>query len=58
MLDAICYGFKAVLLEDCTAAWPMSIHELTLRIFRRNALYPLLKVEKSAEMLSDLVGNR
>jgi len=51
-LDALCHDFKAVLLEDCTAAVTENIHEQTLNIYRRNALYPLLKIVSSTEMIS------
>ncbi len=54
-LDAICYDFKAVLLEDCAAAFSEEIHNNTLDIYRRNTLYPLLRVATSAELADDLV---
>jgi len=54
-LDAICYDFKAVLLEDCAAAFSEEIHNNTLDIYRRNPLYPLLRVATSAELADDLV---
>jgi len=50
VLDALCYDFKAVLLEDCTAAFSESVHEATLNNYRRNALYPLFRVASSREM--------
>jgi len=52
VMDALCSDFKAVLLEDCTAAVTENIHEQTLNIYRRNALYPLLKIVSSTEMIS------
>jgi nicotinamidase/pyrazinamidase len=54
VLDAICYDFKAVLLEDCTAASSFAVHENTLDTYRRNPLYPLLRVTTSHELLNDL----
>lgn len=54
VLDAICYDFKAVLLEDCTAASSFAVHENTLNTYRRNPLYPLLRVTTSHELLNDL----
>lgn len=54
-LDAICCDFKAVLLEDCAAAFSEEIHNNTLDIYRRNPLYPLLRVATSAELADDLV---
>jgi isochorismate hydrolase len=56
VLDAICHDFKAVLLEDCTAAFSKQIHERTLDNYRRNALYPLLRVAKSTDQVSELLG--
>ncbi|MBK5100304.1 MAG: cysteine hydrolase [Desulfobacteraceae bacterium] len=54
VLDAICYDFKAVLLEDCTAASSFAIHEKTLDTYRRNPLYPLLRVTTSHNLVNDL----
>lgn len=50
MMDAICHDFKVVLLEDCTAAYPESTHENILAVYRKNPLYPLLRVESSSEI--------
>jgi nicotinamidase-related amidase len=54
VLDAICHDFKGVLLEDCTASFSESIHEQTLNIYRRNPLYPLLKIVSSSELVAEL----
>ena len=54
VLDAVCHDFKGVLLEDCTASFPESIHEQTLNIYRRNPLYPLLKIVSSSELVAEL----
>ena len=54
VLDAICHNFKAVLLEDCSAANSIEIHEQTLNCYRRNPLYPLLQVATSEELLGTL----
>jgi nicotinamidase/pyrazinamidase len=56
VLDAICHDFKAVLLEDCSAAFSKSIHEQTLEGYRRNPLYPLLRVATSTELVSELLN--
>jgi len=56
VLDAICFDFKAVLLEDCTAAMSADIHGKILDIYRRHALEPLLRVATSAELEADLTG--
>ncbi|MGD8292658.1 MAG: isochorismatase family cysteine hydrolase [Desulfobacterales bacterium] len=55
VMDAICHDFKAVLLEDCSAAPSLKIHEHTLDSYRRNPLFPLLKVATSAELLAELL---
>jgi len=54
VFDAISHGFNTVLLEDCTAAFSKSIHEQTLNVYRKNPLYPLLKVATSSELVNDL----
>lgn len=55
-LDALCHDIRAVLLEDCCAAPLESTHEHVLKIYRRNPLYPLLKVATSAELIKELTG--
>ena len=56
VLDSISSDFKTVLLEDCCAAPSKYIHEQTLSLYRHNALYPLLRVVTSKELLSELIG--
>ncbi len=56
-LDAICYNFRGVIVSDCSAAASEKIHKDTLSLYRRTALYPLLKVSTSSELLSDLGVN-
>lgn len=56
VMDAICHDFKAVLLEDCSAASSQSVHEQTLACYRKNSLYPLLRVMTSTELLCDLTA--
>ena len=55
VLDAICHDFQAILLEDCSAAFSEQIHEQTLASYRRNALYPLLRVTKSTDLVAELL---
>lgn len=57
VLDAVNHDFKAVLLEDCSAAANPGIHEKTLETYRRNVLYPLLRVLPSAELAAELTGD-
>ena len=56
VMDAICHDFKAVMLEDCSAAPSKTLHEQTLNCYRKNPLQPLLKVMSSKELLSDLIS--
>ncbi|MBW2001322.1 MAG: cysteine hydrolase [Deltaproteobacteria bacterium] len=53
-LDAICYDFRSVIVSDCSAAASEEIHKETLHVYTKTALYPLLKVSTSSELLSDL----
>jgi hypothetical protein len=45
-----------VLLEDCSAAPSKQLHEQTLDNYRRNPLYPLLRVAKSTDLIDELLG--
>lgn len=54
VMDAICHDFKAVLLEDCSAAYSDKVHAQTLDCYRRNPLYPLLQVATSLELMETL----
>jgi nicotinamidase-related amidase len=56
VLDSVCHDFKSVLLEDCSAAPSKQVHEQTLDSYRRNPLYPLLRVAKSTDLVSELLG--
>jgi nicotinamidase-related amidase len=55
VMDALCHDFKAVLLEDCTATYSKSMHQQTLDLYRRNPLYPLLRVISSGELISEII---
>jgi nicotinamidase-related amidase len=55
VMDAICNDFKAVLLADGSAAPTESIHEQTLAAYRRNPLYPLLRVMRTEELAEELL---
>ncbi|UCF95753.1 MAG: cysteine hydrolase [Desulfobacterales bacterium] len=56
VMDAICHDFKAVLLEDCAAALSESLHAQTLDTYRRNPLYPLLRVASSSDLAAELLA--
>lgn len=53
-LDSIAHDFKTVIVSDCSAATRESVHEDTLNLYRKTALYPLLSVKTSQELLCDL----
>jgi nicotinamidase/pyrazinamidase len=53
-MDALCRDFKAVILEDCTAAATEGIHRQTLDIYRKNVLYPLFRILTSEQLLLEL----
>jgi nicotinamidase-related amidase len=53
-MDALCHGFKAVILEDCSAAFSEELHRQTLDSYRRNPLFPLFKVLSSKELFAEL----
>jgi len=55
VMDALCHGFKAVLLEDCTTTYSKNMHQQTLDLYRRNPLYPLLRVMSSQELISEII---
>ena len=42
------------MLEDCCAAFTEEIHRQTLNSYRRNPLYPLLRVSTSDELYDEL----
>ncbi len=53
VMDAVCHDFKAVFIEDCIAANTEEAHKNTLGLYRRNPLYPLLRVLDSAEFIKE-----
>ena len=55
VLDAVCHDFKAVLLADCSAAFSEQVHRQTLAHYRRNPLYPLLRVATSIDLIAELL---
>ena len=57
VMDAVCHDFKAVFVEDCSASYSESIHKQTLDLYRRNPLYPLMRVITSSELVTELLGN-
>jgi nicotinamidase-related amidase len=55
-IDAICCDFKAVILEDCSVAASEKVHKQTLDNYRKSALYPLLRVMPSDQLLAELTA--
>jgi len=57
IMDALCHDFKAVMLEDCSAASSPEQHQQIVDTFRRNPLFPLFRVMNSPELMEDLSQN-
>jgi nicotinamidase/pyrazinamidase len=55
VLDAVNHDFKGVLLSDCSAAATQNAHDNTVETYRRNAIYPLLRVLGSDDLLAELL---
>ena len=56
VMDALCHDFKAVILEDCSAAFSDELHENTLSLYRRNPLYPLFQVLSAKDFQKEFLG--
>ena len=54
VMDALCHDFYVVWLEDCCAAHKRQVHEATLNLYRKFALWPLLRIMTSEEFLKEL----
>ncbi len=57
VMDAVCHDFKAVFVEDCSASYSERVHKQTLDLYRRNPLYPLMRVITSSELVVELLGD-
>jgi nicotinamidase-related amidase len=55
-LDAVCHDFKAVILEDAAAAFSEAAHAQALALYRKNPLYPLLRVSNVSDMETELTA--
>jgi nicotinamidase/pyrazinamidase len=55
VMDALCHDFKAVILEDCSAAASDDLHQNTLSLYRRNPLYPLFQVMTSTAFQAEMM---
>ena len=50
-LDAVAHDFYTIIIEDLSAAYKREIHENCLDAYRKSALYPVLRVDKSTALL-------
>ncbi|GAB6064692.1 cysteine hydrolase family protein [Deferrisoma palaeochoriense] len=55
-LDALAHDFRAVILEDATAAHKPEVHEACLSLYRKSPLWPLFRVETVEAFLRHLGG--
>ena len=53
-MDALCFDFKTVILEDCSAAFSEQIHKECLNLYRKNPLFPLFRVMNSSDFAQEL----
>ena len=51
-LDAVSNDFNVAILEDCCTSTRRFAHEAVISVYRRTALYPLLRITTSEEFLS------
>ncbi|RLA85588.1 MAG: cysteine hydrolase [Deltaproteobacteria bacterium] len=54
VMDALCHDFYVVWLEDCCAAHKREVHEATLNLYRKFALWPLLRIMTSEEFIKEV----
>ncbi len=52
-MDALCNDLKTIILEDCCAAPTPEIHQRTLDNYRRNPLYPLMRIMTAEEFMKE-----
>ncbi len=55
-IDAICHDFSTILLEDLSATYKAEIHATFMDVYRRSAIYPLLRVATGDEFINLLAG--
>lgn len=53
-LDGICYNFRVIILEDCSAAHKEESHLALLGLYRNFPIYPLLRIMKLKQFLSEI----
>jgi nicotinamidase-related amidase len=47
VIDAVAFGFEAILLKDCCAAHTPDIHHRIIEIYENTPIYPLIRVMSS-----------
>ena len=52
-IDGVCHDFYAIILEDCTASYKKEIHDTCLNLYRKTALFPLLRVMTLDQFLQE-----
>jgi nicotinamidase-related amidase len=51
-MDGICHDFQVAVLEDCCASYNAKIHACAVKMYKRNALEPLLQFLTLDEFLA------
>jgi len=51
-LDALCYGLKSIILEDCCAAYPPENHHACLNIYRTDLFGEYFQIMRMQEYLA------
>lgn len=57
-LDAVAHDFFTIILEDLCAAYKDEIHRQALELYRFTAIYPILKVMSSEDLLRELESQK
>ena len=56
-MDALCYDFATILLEDCCAAHKKEVHDTTLENYRNFALYPLFRIMTAEQFIEEAAAH-
>lgn len=52
-IDGVCLDFYAIILEDCTASHKKEIRDTCLSLYRKSALFPLLRIMTLDQFLKE-----
>lgn len=55
VMDALCYNYKTIFIEDGSASISDEMHNQTVNNYRRNVLDPLLRVMSAENLMKSLV---